>query len=102
MCMGDKCEECGHEGWIKETSPPETEGEAGQDLFAAYRWLKQYGHLPAPGSLIEQANKFVLAVEFCDLVHSVMSARRVQKEEQGAKLKKAIERMGKKGPNGRR
>lgn len=92
-CLGDGCREC-KKGFIRQhRRPAALLSEEGQDLFQAYRWLKTYGMLPAPGALIEQAAAFLDAVDFCDSVHRAYGRARERMNAETAKVQASLQKM---------
>ena len=67
--------------------------EEGADLFDAYRWLKNYGHLPVPGGIMQQSAAFVDAVAWCDAVNAAFIEYRDRRNADVSKMQSNLQKM---------
>lgn len=101
-CLGDGCQEC-KKGFIRqERRPGALIGPEGSDLFQAYKWLKNYGTMPVPGGLMEQAAAFVDAVEWCDSVHAGHARTMDRRNAEVSKVQAGLQKMMGKNANRKR
>jgi hypothetical protein len=92
-CLGDECGGC-KKGFVKqERRPVALIGPEGDALFQAYKWLRNYGTLLAPGGLQDQSAAFVDAVEWCDAVHSAYSRAVGKRNAELAKVQAGLQKM---------
>ncbi len=92
-CLGDDCGGC-KKGFLKQEQRPGTlVGPEGESLFQAYKWLRNYGILPAPGGLQDQPAVFLDAVEWCDSVHSAFARARERRNAEVAKVSASLQKM---------
>ena len=94
VCLGEKCEKCKVSGWtLEDGSPLDQITDEGKDLFSAYRFLKEFNLLPAPGPWLYQTEKFRRALDFVSRVTQAYQARRRQQEADLNRMREAMERM---------
>ncbi len=72
--------------------PPAPENP-GDPLFQAYRWLKNYGHLPVLGGMQAQPAKFIAAVDLIEAVNVAYLRRKQKSEEDKYKAQSWFEKV---------
>jgi hypothetical protein len=66
----------------------------GEDIFQAYRMLREYNAWPRPGGWMRQTALFVEAVDLCDGARGLYRARLAEREAEAKRLAALMAGMG--------
>ncbi len=86
-CMGAGCEKC-QDGEVLGSGVSDLTTDAAA-LFQSYRWLHDFHILPRVGGMVDQAARFIAAVDFIDLAHSKMRDKKEELREKKAAFQKS-------------